>query len=51
MIDEMGIFRTTIEVAHWARPDDRRTLHGVTVETRSEYCRIPRHVLAAAAQA
>lgn len=28
MIDDMGIFRTTIDVAHPSQPDERRTLAG-----------------------
>lgn len=45
MIDDMGIFRTTVAVAHLARPDDRRSLHNVMVDTGSEYNWIPRAVL------
>jgi predicted aspartyl protease len=45
MIDDMGIFRTTLAVAHLARPDDRRTLENVMVDTGSEYNWIPRSVL------
>jgi predicted aspartyl protease len=45
MIDEMGIFRTTVAVAHLARPDDRRTLERVMVDSGSEYNWIPRAVL------
>jgi predicted aspartyl protease len=45
MIDEMGIFRTTIAVAHVARPDERRTLTDVMVDTGSEYNWIPRAIL------
>ena len=41
MIDDMGIFRTTIEVAHAARPDDRRKLADVMVDTGSEYNWLP----------
>ena len=37
MIDDMGIFRTAIAVAHIARPHERRTLSGVRVDTGSEY--------------
>jgi len=46
MIDDMGIFRTTIAVAHVARPDERRTLANVMVDTGSEYNWIPRALLA-----
>src|SRR5687768_234051 len=45
MIDDMGIFRTTVEVAHLAVPDQRRHLHGVMVDTGSEYNWIPRPLL------
>ena len=45
MIDDMGIFRTTISVAHLAQPDERRNLAGVMVDTGSEYNWIPRAVL------
>ena len=45
MIDDMGIFRTTIAIATLARPHDRRTLNDVMVDTGSEYNWIPRHVL------
>jgi predicted aspartyl protease len=45
MIDDMGIFRTTIELAHLAEPDKRRHLTGVMVDTGSEYNWIPRELL------
>jgi predicted aspartyl protease len=45
MIDDMGIFRTTIAVAHLAHPDERITLENVMVDTGSEYNWIPRDVL------
>ena len=45
MIDAMGIFRTTIDVAHASRPRERRTLADVMVDTGSEYNWIPRPVL------
>jgi predicted aspartyl protease len=45
MIDDMGIFRTTIAVAHLARPDARITLENVMVDTGSEYNWIPRAIL------
>jgi predicted aspartyl protease len=45
MIDNMGIFRTTLSVAHVARPDDRRDLENVMVDTGSEYNWIPRSIL------
>lgn len=45
MIDEMGIFRTTIAVAALAAPDRRIELADVMVDTGSEYNWIPRRVL------
>ncbi|HEX8725215.1 MAG TPA: aspartyl protease family protein [Gemmatimonadaceae bacterium] len=45
MIDDMGIFRTTVDVAQITRPHDRRTLSGVMVDTGSEYNWVPRSVL------
>ena len=45
MIDDMGIFRTMIEVAHLAVPAERRRLTGVMVDTGSEYNWIPRAIL------
>ena len=45
MIDDMGIFRTTVAVAHLARPNDQRSLDNVMVDTGSEYTWIPRSVL------
>ncbi len=45
MIDTMGIFRTTVAVAHLARPDERRELADVMVDTGSEYNWLPRSVL------
>ena len=45
MIDEMGIFRTTVAVAHVARPHDWRQLRDVMVDTGSEYNWMPRRLL------
>ena|SRR5688572_7808536 len=45
MIDDMGIFRTTVAVAHPARPDDQRGIASVMVDTGSEYSWLPRPVL------
>jgi predicted aspartyl protease len=45
MIDEMGIFRTTVSVAALASPDIRRELTDVMVDTGSEYNWVPRDVL------
>ena len=46
-MSETGILRTTIAVAHPARPDIRRELADVLVDTGSEYNWIPRAVLEA----
>lgn len=45
MIDDMGVFRTTIAVAHIIRPNEKRTLADVMVDTGSEYTWMPRQVL------
>ena len=45
MIDDMGIFRTTVSVAHPARPGDVRELSEMIVDTGSEYSWLPRAVL------
>ena len=45
-MDDMGTFRTTVRVAHVARPDERRELPDVMVDTGSEYNWIPAPVLA-----
>lgn len=47
MIDDVGIFRTTIEVAHVSRPDLRQPLSNVMVDTGSEFNWIPSDVLIA----
>jgi len=46
MVHDMGIFRTTIQVAAGADPANRRQLVDVLVDTGSEYNWIPEHVLA-----
>jgi predicted aspartyl protease len=46
MIDDMGIFRTTVGVAALATPEHRRELSGVMVDTGSEYNWFPAEVLA-----
>lgn len=46
MIDAMGIFRTTIEVAALGTPERRHRLADVMVDTGSEYNWIPAEVLA-----
>lgn len=45
MIDDMGIFRTNLAIASLARPDERREIEGVMVDTGSEYNWIPRSLL------
>lgn len=44
MIDDMGIFRTTISMAPLTEPDNRRQLE-VMVDTGSEYNWVPRRLL------
>src|SRR5258708_15943283 len=46
MIDDMGTFRTTIEVAAGAELTNRRRLADVLIDTGSEYNWIPERVLA-----
>lgn len=41
MLDNLGIFRTTLAVAALSSPDDRRVLNDVMVDTGSEYNWIP----------
>ena len=41
MIDDMGIFRTTLNIAALATPDERHELHDVMVDTGSEYNWLP----------
>lgn len=45
MIDDMGIFRTTISIANFANRANLRTLTDVMVDTGSEYNWIPRDIL------
>jgi predicted aspartyl protease len=45
MIDDMGIFRTTLGISALASPDRRRELLDVMVDTGSEYNWIPSEVL------
>jgi predicted aspartyl protease len=47
MIDDMGIFRTTIGVASLSNPDDRHEIENVMVDTGSEYNWISEELLAA----
>lgn len=46
MIDDMGIFRTTVGVAALATPEQRRELPNVMVDTGSEYNWFPAELLA-----
>lgn len=45
MIDDMGIFRTTLGVAALSSPDRRQELADVMVDTGSEYNWIPTAIL------
>lgn len=45
MIDEMGIFRTTVEFSPWHDHTTRRELRDVMVDTGSEYTWLPRTLL------
>ncbi len=45
MIDDMGIFRTTLSLAACGTPDQRRDLFDVMVDTGSEYNWMPSAVL------
>lgn len=45
MIDDMGIFRTTIVLAHASGSGERRELPEVMVDTGSEYNWVPRALL------
>jgi predicted aspartyl protease len=45
MIDEMGIFRTTIELSRWPDHATRLKFPDVIVDTGSEYTWIPRALL------
>jgi predicted aspartyl protease len=47
MIDDMGIFRTTIEIGASQAPERTATLRDVMVDTGSEYSWIPRELLLA----
>ena len=44
-MDDMGIFRTSIGIAHLALPSERRELDAVLVDTGSEYNWIPADLL------
>lgn len=45
MIDDMGIFRTTLGISSLTQPEHRHELHDVMVDTGSEYNWIPGDVL------
>lgn len=45
MLDDMGIFRTTIAIAALSAPDERRMLHDIMVDTGSEYNWVPERTL------
>ena len=45
MLDDMGIFRTTVAISALSTPDDRRVLSDVMVDTGSEYNWIPAETL------
>ena len=45
MIDDVGIFRTIVGIAHVSRPAERHELTDVMVDTGSEYNWIPRSIL------
>lgn len=45
MIDDMGIFRTTLGISALATPEHRRELLDVMVDTGSEYNWIPSEIL------
>lgn len=45
MIDEMGIFRTTVDLAPWHDHTKRLPLRDVMVDTGSEYTWVPRPLL------
>jgi predicted aspartyl protease len=45
MIDDMGIFRTTLGISALATPEHRRELPDVMVDTGSEYNWIPSEIL------
>jgi predicted aspartyl protease len=47
MADDMGMFRTDLEIENLARPGQRHLLHGVLVDTGAEYSWIPASVLEA----
>jgi predicted aspartyl protease len=44
-VDDMGLFRTTIEIRNWERQSAWRALPDTLVDTGSEYTWVPRRVL------
>ena len=44
-MNDVGVFRTTIEIQNWELRGQRRALRDVLVDTGSEYTWIPRQVL------
>ena len=46
-MDDVGLFRTTVEIQNWERRGPRRSLPDTLVDTGSEYTWIPRGVLEA----
>ena len=45
MTDDMGIFRTDVEIENHRRPGEKRLLRGVLVDTGSEFTWVPAGVL------
>jgi predicted aspartyl protease len=45
MPDDMGIFRTDVEIESHTRPGDKRLLRGVLVDSGAEYSWVPATVL------
>jgi predicted aspartyl protease len=45
MIDDMGLFRTTVDVQNLMQPGRWRTLPDTLVDTGSELTWVPRHIL------
>jgi len=45
MTDDMGIFRTDVEIENHGRPGEKRLLRGVLVDTGAEFSWVPASVL------
>ena len=45
MVDDMGTFRTNVEIENPAKPDQRRTISNALVDTGAELSWFPRAVL------